>query len=68
MTTDQSRELEQSASKLCDLSRKLAALAAKKLGVDDKELVILFSLLQDGNTSNAELAKRLRLNDGDAAA
>jgi DNA-binding Lrp family transcriptional regulator len=47
---------------------KLAEAFAKKIALDKKELIILLSLLGNGKTSNVELAERLGLNDGNAAA
>jgi len=47
---------------------KLAEAFEKKIALDKKELIILLSLLGDGKTSNVELAERLGLNDGNAAA
>jgi DNA-binding Lrp family transcriptional regulator len=47
---------------------KLAEAFEKKIDLDKKELTILLSLLENGKTSNVELAERLGLNDGNAAA
>src|SRR5665647_3302510 len=47
---------------------KLAEAFEKKIALDKKELIILLSLLGNGKTSNVELAERLGLNDGNAAA
>jgi DNA-binding Lrp family transcriptional regulator len=47
---------------------KLAEALEKKIDVDKKSLTILLSLLENGKTSNVELAERLGLNDGNAAA
>jgi DNA-binding Lrp family transcriptional regulator len=47
---------------------KLAEAFEKKIALDKKELIILLSLLENGKTSNVELAERLGLNDGNAAA
>jgi DNA-binding Lrp family transcriptional regulator len=47
---------------------KLAEAFEKKITLDKKELIILLSLLGNGKMSNVELAERLGLNDGNAAA
>ncbi|MGB9371702.1 MAG: winged helix-turn-helix transcriptional regulator [Halobacteriota archaeon] len=47
---------------------RLAQALAKKIALDEKELTILLSLLGNAKTSNAELAERLGLSDGNAAA
>jgi DNA-binding Lrp family transcriptional regulator len=47
---------------------KLAEALEKKIALDKKDLIILLSLLGNGKTSNVELAERLGLNDGNAAA
>jgi len=47
-------------------NRKLAEAFEKKIALDKKELIILLSLLENGKTSNVELAQRLGLNDGNA--
>ncbi len=47
---------------------KLAEALEKKIDLDKKSLTILLSLLENGKTSNVELAERLGLNDGNAAA
>jgi DNA-binding Lrp family transcriptional regulator len=47
---------------------RLAQALAQKIALDEKELIILLSLLEDGKTSNVELAERLGLSDGNAAA
>jgi Transcriptional regulators len=51
-----------------DQHLKLAEAFEKKIDLDKKELTILLSLLENGKTSNVELAERLGLNDGNAAA
>jgi len=51
-----------------DQNLKLAEAFEKKIDLDKKELTILLSLLENGKTSNVELAERLGLNDGNAAA
>jgi DNA-binding Lrp family transcriptional regulator len=51
-----------------DQNLKLAAALEKKIDLDKKSLTILLSLLENGKTSNVELAQRLGLNDGNAAA
>jgi DNA-binding Lrp family transcriptional regulator len=47
---------------------RLAQALAKKIALDEKELIILLSLLGNAKTSNVELAERLGLSDGNAAA
>jgi DNA-binding Lrp family transcriptional regulator len=69
MRTRQSRAFEKNDQRLQDdQSLKLAAAFAQKIAVDEKELVILLSLLGNGKTSNVRLAERLGLSDGNAAA
>jgi DNA-binding Lrp family transcriptional regulator len=46
---------------------KLAQALGRKIALDEKELVVLLSLLANAKTSNVELAKRLNLSDGNAA-
>jgi len=47
---------------------KLAEVLEDKIALDKKDLIILLSLLGNSKTSNVELAERLGLNDGNAAA
>jgi len=47
---------------------RLAQALAKRVALDEKELIILLSLLGNAKTSNVELAERLGLSDGNAAA
>jgi len=47
---------------------RLAQALAKTAALDEKDLIILLSLLADAKTSNVELAQRLGLSDGNAAA
>ncbi len=69
MSTKQRREFEKNDRRLQDDENlKLARAFAKKIALDEKELIILLSLLGNGKTSNARLAERLGLSDGNAAA
>jgi DNA-binding Lrp family transcriptional regulator len=69
MSTKQSREFEKNDRRLQDDENlKLARAFAKKIALDEKELIILLSLLGNGKTSNVRLAERLGLSDGNAAA
>ena len=63
----QSKEFETADSRARHVIR-LAQALAKKIALDEKELIILLSLLGNAKTSNAELAERLGLSDGNAAA
>ncbi|MFZ0010703.1 MAG: winged helix-turn-helix transcriptional regulator [Halobacteriota archaeon] len=63
----QSKEFETAGSRARHVTR-LAQALAKKIALDEKELIILLSLLGNAKTSNAELAERLGLSDGNAAA
>ena len=63
----QSEESENSDSQARQIAR-LAHALAKKIAFDEKELVVLLSLLANAKTSNVELAERLGLSDGNAAA
>ncbi|MGA7076310.1 MAG: winged helix-turn-helix transcriptional regulator [Halobacteriota archaeon] len=69
MSTKQRREFEKNDRRLQDDENlKLARAFAKKIALDEKELIILLSLLGNGKTSNVRLAERLGLSDGNAAA
>jgi len=69
MSTKQRREFEKNDRRpQDDENLKLARAFAKKIALDEKDLIILLSLLGDGKTSNARLAERLGLSDGNAAA
>ena len=69
MSTKRSREFEKNDRRLEDEKNlKLARAFAKKIALDEKELIILLSLLGNGKTSNVKLAERLCLRDGNAAA
>jgi len=69
MSTKQRREFEENDRRLQDdKNLKLARAFAKKIALDEKELIILLSLLGNGKTSNVRLAERLGLSDGNAAA
>lgn len=69
MSTKQSRESEKNDQRLQDDENlKLAGAFAKRLALDEKEVIILLSLLGNGKTSNVRLAERLGLSDGNAAA
>ena len=63
----QSKEFETADSSARHV-KTLAQALAHKVALDEKELIILLSLLEDAKTSNAELAERLGLSDGNAAA
>jgi len=63
----QSNEFETADSRARHVIR-LAQALAKTLSLDEKEVTILLSLLGDAKTSNVELAERLGLSDGNAAA
>jgi DNA-binding Lrp family transcriptional regulator len=63
----QSRKFETADSRARHV-KTLAQALAHKIALDEKELIILLSLLGDAKTSNAELAERLGLSDGNAAA
>ena len=63
----QSREFETADSRAHHV-KTLAQALSQKIALDEKELIILLSLLEDAKTSNAELAERLGLSDGNAAA
>ena len=63
----QSKEFEIRASRSPHVQR-LAQALAKRVALDEKELIILLSLLGNAKTSNVELAERLGLRDGNAAA
>jgi DNA-binding Lrp family transcriptional regulator len=62
-----SKEFETSDSSARHVVR-LAQALAKKIALDEKELIILLSLLTNAKTSNVELAERLGFRDGNAAA
>jgi len=69
MRTKQNRAFEKNDQRVHDdQNRKLAEAFEKKIALDKKELIILLSLVGNGKTSNVELAERLGLNDGNAAA
>jgi DNA-binding Lrp family transcriptional regulator len=69
MRNKQTRALGKNGWRLKDdQNLKLAEAFEKKIDLDKKELTILLSLLENGKTSNVELAERLGLNDGNAAA
>ncbi|MFZ0926721.1 MAG: winged helix-turn-helix transcriptional regulator, partial [Halobacteriota archaeon] len=61
----QSKEFEPDSSP--HVTRLTQALA-KTIAIDEKDLIILLSLLASAKTSNVELAERLGLSDGNAAA
>jgi DNA-binding Lrp family transcriptional regulator len=69
MRNKQTRALGKNGWRLKDdQNLKLAEAFEKKIDLDKKELTILLSLLENGKMSNVELAERLGLNDGNAAA
>jgi DNA-binding Lrp family transcriptional regulator len=69
MRTEHSRESEKNDLRMRDDDGlKLAAAIAKNFALDEKELIILLSLLENAKTSNVKLAERLGLGDGNAAA
>jgi DNA-binding Lrp family transcriptional regulator len=63
----QSKEFETTDSRARHIVR-LAQALAKTVALDEKELIILLSLLGNAKISNVEMAERLGLRDGNAAA
>jgi DNA-binding Lrp family transcriptional regulator len=63
----QSKEFDSTDSRARHIVR-LAQVLAKTVALGEKELIILLSLLGNAKTSNVELAERLGLRDGNAAA